>query len=114
MNYFLSVQQNTVFKLPDNALIGDMIRIVDVGGQMSNVLTLIVRAPDGQQVQGVSSNTGNTLLLGNSTSLAGYNGGELVVQTPNASFGLIYAGTVNPDGSSAVPVCVSGWYLMDI
>ena len=114
VNYFLSVQQNTVFKLPDNALIGDMIRIVDVGGQMSNVLTLIVRAPDGEQVQGVSSNTGSTLLLGNSTSLAGYNGGELVVQTPNASFGLIYAGTVNPDGSSAVPAGVSGWYLMDI
>ena len=44
--------------------------------------------------------------------LTGYNGGELIVQTPYAGFALVYAGTTDPDGNPAVPEGQDGWYLI--
>ena len=114
-SYFVNASQNTLFKLPQNPLIGDMIRIIDVGGNLTYNLTLVVRAPDSISVQNADDNTGNALLSGVPNSdFTGYNGGELVVQTPYAAFALVYAGTTYPNGNQAVPTSFSGWYLMEV
>ena len=114
VNYFLNVTQNTVVKLPTNALIGDMIRIVDIGGLLTYNLTLVIRAPSTIRVQNATDNTGTTLLTGNTADLNGYDGGELVVQTPNAGFALVFAGTSTPDGNTAVPTGKDGWFLIEV
>jgi hypothetical protein len=113
-NYFLNISQNTVVKLPTGALIGDMIRIVDIGGLLTYNLSLVVRAPSTIKVQNASDNTGTTLLTGNTADLNGYDGGELVVQTPNAGFALVFAGTTDPDGNTAVPIGKDGWFLIEV
>ena len=66
-------------------------------------------------VQGELTNTGTAMLGGiPASSLAGYDGGELVVQTPRASFGLVYAGATAADGGPGTPSSLVGWYLMDV
>ena len=116
VNYFVNSTGNTIFKLPANPLIGDTIRIIDISGALTFNLSLVVRAPDDVKVQGELSNTGSAVLIGVPPSAyAGYNGGELIVQTPYAAFGLVYAGAVDPDGNSSnVPSALTGWYLMDV
>ena len=114
VNYFLNVSQNTVVKLPENAQLGDMIRIIDIGGILTYNLSLVVRAPSNVTVQNSSDNTGTAMLSGNSSNLTGYNGGELIVQTPYAGFALVYAGTNDADGNTAVSTSKAGWYLIEV
>ena len=114
VNYFLNISQNTVVKLPPNPLIGDMIRIIDIGGILTYNLSLVIRATTNTRVQNSVENTGTTMLSGNSANLTGYDGGELIVQTPYAAFALVYAGTSDPDGNTAVPTGKDGWYLIEV
>ena len=114
VNYFLNISQNTVCKLPTNPLIGDMIRIIDIGGILTYNVSLVIRAATNVRVQNSTENTGTALLSGNSANLSGYNGGELIVQTPYAGFALVYAGTADPDGNTAVPTGKDGWYLIEV
>jgi hypothetical protein len=116
INYFINALANTLIKLPQNPVMGDMIRIVDVGGNLNNITSIVFRAPDGVRVQNTDTNTGTTLLsgVGNSSTYIGYNGGELVVQTPLAAFALVYLSTSNPDGSNAAPTSKAGWYLTEV
>ena len=113
-NYVLNVAQNTVVKLPQNPLIGDMIRIIDIGGLLTYNLSLVVRAPSNVKVQNASDNTGQAMLSGNTADLSAYQGGELVVQTPFAGFALLYVGINAPDGGSAAPSSKIGWYLIEV
>ena len=95
---------------------GDMIRIIDIGGILSYDKSLVVRAPNLIRIQGSVSNTGTTVTgntLGENFSLT-HDGGELVVQTPNAAFGLVYAGTSDADGGPGANPNKAGWYLMDV
>jgi hypothetical protein len=115
VNYFVNAVGNTILRLPQNPLIGDTIRVIDISGNLTYNLTLVVRAPDNTNVQGNVTNTGAALLSSIPTSsFVGYNGGELIVQTPNAAFGLVYAGASTPDGNPGVPSSLTGWYLMDV
>ena len=115
VNYFVNTIQNTLFKLPRNPLIGDMIRVIDIGGNLTYNLSLVIRAEDNTRIQDVEDNTGNVMLTGISGSnFTGYNGGELVVQTPYAAFALVYAGASYPDGNQAVPSAKAGWYLVEV
>ena len=119
INYFVSPSADITLKLPENPATGDMIRIVDVGGNLTYNVSLRVRAPGGTSggvtvgdvaIQGDTSN-GNTPNL----SSINYDGGELVVQTPHAAFGLIYLGSTNFDGTSTgAPSTTQGWWLMEI
>ena len=104
INYFVDVAAggNLVLKLPA-AQNGDMIRFVDIGGNISNTSQLVIRAPQTVRVQGDA--TGTNINSSNNTA---YNGGELVVNTPNAAFGLIYCGDAN------APSNKQGWWLMEI
>ena len=115
INYFINCIGNTLVKLPPNPLMGDMVRIIDIGGALTYNISMVVRASDGNGIQGETSNTGTAMLTGISPSfLANYNAGELVVQTPRASFGLVYAGTTASDGGPGAPPTLKGWYLMDV
>ena len=96
-----------ILKLPSTAQTGDMIRFVDIGGNLSYQCTLILRAPTGIKVQGDA--TGSTAGgLGSA-----WTGGELLVQTPNAAFGLIYFGATD-GGGVAIDTDAQGWWLMEI
>ena len=114
VNYFLDVSANTVVKLPQNPKIGDMIRFIDIGGLLTYNLSLVIRAPSNTRVQNTGTNTGNALLSGNTTNLDGYTGGELVVQTPNAGFALVYAGAADDDGTGQAPTAKVGWFLVEV
>jgi len=116
VNIFVNALSNTLVKLPSNPRMGDMIRIVDVGGNLNNITSLVVRAPDGIRVQGTLTNTARTLLtgVGSSTTFINYNGGELVVQTPFAGFALVYLSQANPDGTAGGPSSKVGWYLTEV
>ena len=96
--------------MPENPLTGDVIRVVDVGGNLTYNVSLKFRAPSGVAIQGDTTNSGGTPDPGTT-----YNGGELVVQTPNAGLGLVYIGPVNYDGTSTgAPASQQGWWLMEI
>jgi hypothetical protein len=110
VNYFVSPTATTILKLPTNPLTGDTIRVVDVGGNLTFNVSLKFRAPSGVAIQGDTTNAGGTPDPGTL-----YNGGELVVQTPNAGLGLVYIGPVNYDGTSTgAPASQQGWWLMEI
>jgi hypothetical protein len=110
VNYFVSPTATTILKLPTNPLTGDTIRVVDVGGNLTFNVSLKFRAPSGIAIQGDTTNSGGTPDPGTL-----YNGGELVVQTPNAGLGLVYIGSVNYDGTSTgAPATQQGWWLMEI
>ena len=116
VNYFVDISGTSLFKLPENAQMGDMIRIIDIGGILSYDKSLVVRAPNLVRIQGSISNTGTSVTgntLGENFSIT-HNGGELVVQTPNAAFGLVYAGTSDADGGPGANPNKAGWYLMDV
>ena len=116
VNYFVDVSGTSLLKLPANAQMGDMIRIIDIGGILSYDKSLVVRAPNLVRIQGSVSNTGTTVTgntLGENFSLT-HDGGELVVQTPNAAFGLVFAGTSDADGGPGANPNKAGWYLMDV
>ena len=115
VNYFINCQGNTLVRLPQNALMGDMIRIIDISGALTYNLSLVMRAPDDIKVQGDISNTGTSMITGvGNSNLAGYNGGELIVQTPRAGFALVYAGSATPSGGIGAPSSQVGWYLLEV
>jgi hypothetical protein len=116
VNVFINALGNTLIKLPTTARMGDMIRIVDVGGNLNNITSIVLRAPDGVRVQGTLTNTARTLLagVGGSSTFINYNGGELVVQTPFAGFALVYLSNANPDGTAGGPASKVGWYLTEV
>jgi len=110
VNYFVAPSSNTVIKLPPSPTTGDMIRVVDVGGLLTYNTSLKFRAPTGVKIQGDSTNAGGAPDPGST-----YNGGELIVQTPNAALGLVFVGSTNYDGTSTgAPTTQQGWWLMEI
>jgi len=115
VNYFLNCVGNTLVRLPDNAEMGDMIRIIDIGGALTYNLSLIIRAPDDIGVQGSVSNTGTAMISGiGNSNLLNYNGGELVVQTPRAGLALVFAGPITSTNDPGAPSSQVGWYILDV
>ena len=111
VNYFVTPSSDTTIKLPQNPTTGDMIRVVDVGGNLTYNISLKVRAPDNVAIQGDNTNSGVPASL----DTINYGGGELVVQTPHAGFGLIFLGSTNFDGTTTgAPSTTQGWWLVEI
>ena len=106
-NYIVAVSATTVLTLPNDAETGDMIRFIEVSGALSYATSLIIRAPQSVAIQGDSAGT-------NAGGLASaYAGGELIIQTRNAGFGLVYMGP-NDGGGAVIPPAYRGWWLTEI
>ncbi len=99
--YLVRPTSNLILNLPSTAETGDMIRFVDVQGSLNYNVSLQVRAPVGVAVQGSTAGSG------------GYAGGELIVNTPNAGFALIYAGLEDSDGNGITDTN-RGWWLVEV
>lgn len=110
--YMVNVQasQTLVLTLPSGAVTGDVIKIIEVGGNLNYNTSLVLRTAESSGVRIQGDNTG-TLLGGRLTP---YPSGELVVQTPNAAFGLIYLGSTDSNGQVGIPTAVQGWWLMEV
>ena len=107
--------------LPDNALTGDMIRFVELTGNLSYNTNLVIRALpiNGNAVAIQGDNQGTRLASGSGGNLlvAPYDGGELVVQTRNAAFGLLYVGNTdapNDPNANEIPSNLRGWWLVEL
>jgi len=99
--YIIRPSSNLILNLPTGAVTGDVIRIVDTQGALNYNVSLQVRAPVGVAVQGSTAGS------------AGYAGGELIVNTPNAGFALIFVGDTDSDGSG-ISDQNRGWWLMEV
>ena len=121
-NYMINASSgsNMVLYLPDNAQTGDMIRFVELSGNLTYNTSLIIRAKKinniATSIQGDS--TGSRIDAGaNQTLTTAWDSGELVIQSRNASFGLVYAGSVDIEGSAdarTIPPSLRGWWLMEL
>ena len=106
-NYIVAVSADTVLTLPSDAETGDMIRFIEVTGSISYAQSIILRAPTGVAIQGDTTGT-------NAGGLpSAYQGGELIVQTRNAGFGLVFMGSQDGGGQS-IPTTYRGWWLTEI
>ena len=102
-----SVTLTSLIETVDAAETGDMIKFVEVSGALSYAPSLIIRAPQSVAIQGDSAGT-------NAGGLASaYAGGELIIQTRNAGFGLVYMGP-NDGGGAVIPPAYRGWWLTEI
>ena len=99
-----------VVKLPTSPQTGDVVRLIDVSGNLNYNTSLVVRTEESSNVPIQGDSTG-TLLGGRITP---YPSGELVVQTANAAFSLVYLGATDSDGQVGIPTSVQGWWLMEV
>ena len=110
--YMANIQstQTLIVTLPDGAKTGDVVRLIDVGGNLKYDTTLVIRTPEssGTPIQGDSTGT----LFGD--RITPYPSGELVVQTANAAFALIYLGSTDSNDQIGIPTSVQGWWLMEV
>ena len=110
--YMVNVQntQTLIVTLPTAPQTGDIVRMIDVGGNLKYDTTLVVRTVEGtgDSIQGDATGT----LFGD--RITPYPSGELVVQTPNAAFALIYLGGSDSNNQSGIPASVQGWWLMEV
>ena len=110
--YMVNVQntQTLIVTLPAAPKTGDVVRMIDVGGNLKYDTTLVIRTPEtsGTPIQGDAIGT----LFGD--RITPYPSGELVVQTPNAGFALIYLGAIDSNNQIGIPTSVQGWWLMEV
>jgi len=110
--YCVNVQASStlILTLPTSPVTGDTVKIVEVGGQLSYNTSLVLRTAEssGVKIQGDATGT----LLGD--RITPYPSGELVVQTPNAAFTLVYLGGTDNNGQVGIPTSVQGWWLMEV
>ena len=120
-NYILNNPSGTnmVLYLPDYAETGDMIRFVECSGNLSYDSQLVIRAlkVGGLSVAIQGDITGSTIKEGSGFNSVAWDSGELIVQTRNASFGLIYVGPTDAPGAEderSIPSNLRGWWLTEL
>lgn len=119
-NYLINTPSsgNMVVYLPADAQTGDMIRFIEISGNLSYRASLIIRAlKNGTQsvpIQGDS--VGTKANVGSSAPLAvAWDSGEMIVQTRNAAFGFVYVGSTDaPVGGTEIPTDLRGWWLVEL
>ena len=97
-----------ILLLPSSPSNGDMIRVVDIGGNITYNTQLIIRAQNSQSIQGDSTGTNIGMSSGTYSG-----GGELIINTPNVGLGLVYVGTTDGNGTT-IPSASRGWKLMEV
>ena len=122
-NYLLNLTTggNMVLYLPTNVVTGDIIRFVELSGNLSYNTNLVIRALDinNEAVAIQGDKTGTRLVSGSGSALlpTAYDGGELIIQTRNAAFGLLYVGNTDaPNDANAadIPSNLQGWWLVEL
>lgn len=122
-NYLLNLTSggNMVLYLPTNAVTGDVIRFVELTGNLDYRTNLIIRALRvNNTAVGIQGDTiGTKLTAGSASSLLAtpWDSGELIVQTRNASFGLLYVSNTdspNDPNASEIPSNLRGWWLVEL
>ena len=108
ITYLINIGSDTEIKLPDSPQTGDIIRFIDIGGTLTYSRSLIIRAQSGHAIMGDSTGT-----KAGGLPVAYSNGGELIVQTRNAAFGLVYVGATDTN-ATLIPSSRQGWWLMEI
>lgn len=106
----VQAQSTLILTMPTSPQTGDTVRIVEIGGRLSYDTTLVLRTSESSGVRIQGDATG-TLLGGRITP---YPSGELVVQTPNAAFTLVYLGSTDNNGQVGIPSSSQGWWLMEV
>jgi len=121
-NYLINASSgsNMVLYLPDNPQTGDMIRITELSGNLTYNTSLIIRA---KKINNVATaiqgdNSGSKLEAGNGQfRTVAWDSGEMVVQTRNCAFGLVFVGVYDIEGSTSqqtIPASLRGWWLMEL
>ena len=121
-NYLINTSSgaNMVLYLPDDAQTGDMIRLTELSGNLTYNTSLILRALKISNVStAIQGDTVGTKVGAGSnvTNTTAWDSGELIIQTRNASFGLVFAGAVDIEGSAnaqTIPPSLRGWWLMEL
>lgn len=122
-NYLVNLTSggNMVLYLPLNAQTGDMIRFIEISGNLDYRTNLVIRAlKDGVTPTAIQGDiTGTKITAGSGSSLlpVAWDSGELVIQTRNASFGLLYVGNTDAPGdplASEIPSNLRGWWLVEL
>ena len=120
-NYLLNnpAGTNMVLYLPDYAETGDMIRFVEVSGNLTYNTNLVLRAlkTNNQSTAIQGDLSGSKIQGGSGTLTTAWDSGELIVQTRNASFGLIYVGPSDAAGdpnATSIPSNLRGWWLTEL
>ena len=122
-NYLVNMPSsgNVVLYLPPSSICqtGDMVRFVEISGRLTYNTSLIIRASkNGTDPVPIQGDTAGTKAdSGTSVRTTAWDSGELIVQTRNAAFGLLYVGSVdayNDPTASAIPSSVRGWWLVEL
>ena len=100
---------------------GDMIRFIELSGNLTYNTSLVIRANkiDNVAVPIQGDNSGSLIGAGAvGTQISPrWDSGEMIIQTRNASFGLVYVGNVDIEGSTSaktIPASLRGWWLMEL
>ncbi len=122
-NYLVNLTTggNMIVYLPTNAVTGDIIRFIELSGNLSYNTNLVIRAlkKDGNATAIQGDVTGSRITAGSGSSLLpqAWDSGEMIVQTRNASFGLLYVGLTdapNDPLASEIPSNLRGWWLVEL
>ena len=128
-NYIVNATSgsNMILYLPGDATsaiaqpqTGDMIRFIEVSGNLTYNTSLILRANKiGAIATAIQGDTVGTRIQPGSAAPAGsaWDSGELIIQTRNASFGLVFIGQYDLEGSAnarQIPNALRGWWLMEL
>ena len=120
-NYLLNNTSGTnmVLYLPTSAETGDVIRFVEVAGTATYNTSIVIRAlkVNNLAVAIQGDTTGSKIQAGAGQLTTAWDSGEMIVQTRNASFGLIYVGATDAAGdpnASSIPNNLRGWWLAEL
>jgi hypothetical protein len=120
-NYLLNNPSGTnmVLYLPATAETGDVIRFVEVAGTATYNTSIVIRAlkVNNLAVAVQGDTTGSKIQAGAGQLTTAWDSGEMIVQTRNASFGLIYVGATDAAGdpnASSIPNNLRGWWLAEL
>ena len=110
---------NMVLYLPATAETGDVIRFVEVAGTATYNTSIVIRAlkVNNLAVAVQGDTTGSKIQAGAGQLTTAWDSGEMIVQTRNASFGLIYVGATDAAGdpnASSIPNNLRGWWLAEL
>jgi hypothetical protein len=102
--YLVRPTSELILYLPvaSDCVTGDVVRFIDIQGSLNYNVSLKIRSEGGTNIQKTQGGTG------------GWSGGELIVNTPNAGFGLMFVGDTDSSGVNTIPSDNRGWWIVEV